>query len=98
VKELAKKMAIIRVGPESFREQQHNQPLKIKDQEMFDKTLESIHLNPVVAGFVQKPEDWKYSSAIDFCDSVKNKGIIQLNHTTRFIYMAQADACSKRGD
>lgn len=37
--------------------QQYNQPLKIKDPEMFDRTLEYIHLNPVMAGFVTKPED-----------------------------------------
>ena len=37
--------------------QQHNKPLEIKDQEMFDKMLEYIHLNPVIAGFVIKPED-----------------------------------------
>jgi hypothetical protein len=30
---------------------------------MFDKTLYYIHQNPVVAGFVIKLEDWKYSSA-----------------------------------
>ncbi len=29
---------------------------------MLDKTLEYIHQNPVVAGFVTKQEDWKYSS------------------------------------
>jgi REP element-mobilizing transposase RayT len=61
--------------------QQHNKPLEIKDQEMFDKTLEYIHLNPVMAGFVTKPEDWKYSSARDFCvsDSYRGKGLIELN-------------------
>lgn len=47
--------------------QQHNKPLEIKDQEMFDKMLEYIHLNPVVGGFVMREEDWKYSSAKDFC-------------------------------
>ena len=61
--------------------QQHNKPLEIKDQEMFDKTLEYIHLNPVMAGFVTKSEDWKYSSAIDFAGSDNNwaKGLIELN-------------------
>ena len=63
--------------------QQHNQPLVIKDQEMFDKTLEYIHLNPVVAGFVNKHEDWKYSSAGDFCESDKyQKGIIELKYSS----------------
>jgi hypothetical protein len=46
--------------------QQHNKPLETKDQEMFDKTLEYIHLNLVMAGFVINPEGWKYSSARDF--------------------------------
>ena len=56
--------------------QQHNKPLEIKDQEMFDKMLEYIHLNPVMAGFVIKPEDWKYSSARDFS---RMKGLIELD-------------------
>jgi putative transposase len=29
--------------------QQHNKPLEIKYQEMFDKTLKYIHMNPVMA-------------------------------------------------
>lgn len=64
-------------------EQQHNKPLEIKDQEMFDKTLEYIHLNSVMSGFVLKPEDWKYSSARDFCgtDSIQMKGLIELSYS-----------------
>ncbi|MEP7230317.1 MAG: hypothetical protein ABI691_08705 [Ginsengibacter sp.] len=34
---------------------------------MFDKTLGYIHQNPVQAGFVNRPGDWKYCSARDFC-------------------------------
>ena len=71
-------METIKTGPESFREQQHNKPIEIKDQEMFDKTLEYIHQNPVVAGFVNKPEDWKYSSARDFCGM---KGLVALSYS-----------------
>ncbi len=56
--------------------QQHNKPLVIKDQEMFDKVLNYIHNNPVIAGFVDKPEYWKYSSARDFCGL---KGLIDLS-------------------
>ena len=56
--------------------QQHNKPLEIKDQEMFDKTLDYIHQNPVVAGFVTRPEDWKYSSARDFCGM---RGLVELS-------------------
>ena len=43
--------------------QQHNKPLEIKSQEMFDEKLNYIHQNPVQAGFVTREEDWKYSSA-----------------------------------
>ena len=45
---------------------------------MFNKTLEYIHLNPVIAGFVAQPEDWKHSSARDFNGM---KGLIALNFT-----------------
>jgi putative transposase len=55
--------------------QEHNKPLEITSQEMFDKTLDYIHLNPVQAGFIARPEDWKYSSAKDFYGL---KGFIEL--------------------
>ncbi len=58
-------MVTIKIGPECFREQQHNKPTEIKDQEMFDEILDYIHQNPVAAGFVTRPEDWKYGSARD---------------------------------
>jgi putative transposase len=58
--------------------QQPNKPTEITDQEMFDKTLDYIHQNPVVAGFVTKPEDWKYSSARDFCGA---KGLVELSYS-----------------
>ena len=57
--------------------QQDNQPLAIKDQEMFDSYLSYIHLNPIVEGFVTQPEDWKYSSAMDFCNK---KGLIEITY------------------
>ncbi len=58
--------------------QQHNKPIEIKDQKMFDTTLKYIHDNPVIAGYVNKAEDWKYSSAVDFCGL---KGLIKLSFT-----------------
>ena len=63
--------------------QQHNQPIEITSQEMFDKTLNYIHQNPVLAGFVLNPEDWKYSSAKDFCspDTYRKKGLVELNYS-----------------
>ncbi|MDQ2864296.1 MAG: hypothetical protein M3R50_11745 [Bacteroidota bacterium] len=33
---------------------------------------------PAVAGFVIKPEDWKYSSARDFCGG---KGLVALSYS-----------------
>jgi hypothetical protein len=53
---------------------------KIHDQ---DKLYECIHLNPVTAGFITKAEDWKYSSAKDFCESSNcYKGQIELNFSS----------------
>ncbi len=45
---------------------------------MFDKTLDYMHQNPLAAGFVTKPEDWKYSSAGDFCGM---KGLVELSYS-----------------
>lgn len=58
--------------------QQHNKPLEIKDQEVFDSTLNYIHHNAVVAGFVNKREDWKYSSVGDFCGM---NGLVELSYS-----------------
>ncbi len=58
--------------------QQHNKPLEIISQEMFDEKLAYIHQNPVQAGFVTREEDWKYSSAHDFCGM---KGLIELSYS-----------------
>ncbi|MEJ7672535.1 MAG: hypothetical protein WKF59_07450 [Chitinophagaceae bacterium] len=43
--------------------------------EMFHQTLDYIHNNPVEAGFVEKSEDWLYSSAGNFYGK---KGLIEL--------------------
>ncbi len=50
-------------------------PIEIKGQEMFDNTLHYIHYNAVAAGFVTNPEDWKHSSARNFCGV---KGLVDL--------------------
>ena len=57
--------------------QQHNKPLEILNMEMFYQKLEYIHMNPVEAGFVEKPEDYLYSSARDFYGK---KGLIELSY------------------
>ena len=45
---------------------QNSHPIVLDKIEIAWQRLEYIHNNPVEAGFVDKPEDWKYSSAIDF--------------------------------
>jgi len=45
---------------------------------MFDEKLNYIHQNPVQAGFVIREEDWKYSSAGDFCGM---KGLVELSYS-----------------
>jgi REP element-mobilizing transposase RayT len=57
--------------------QQHNHPIELADQNMFNQKLNYVHTNPVVAGFVNKPEDWLYSSANGFAE---NKGLIKLHY------------------
>jgi hypothetical protein len=43
---------------------------------MKDERLNYLHNNPVKAGYVYKPEDYIYSSAIDYCDE---KGLVEIN-------------------
>jgi hypothetical protein len=33
---------------------------------VIDQKIDYTHLNPVEAGFVQEPQFWQYSSAIDY--------------------------------
>jgi len=46
--------------------QQHNHPIELSTNEMIDQRVDYIHNNPVVAGFVQEPRHWLYSSASDY--------------------------------
>ncbi len=41
-------------------------PKQIDSDVMMEKVLDYIHFNPVKAGFVNNPEHWRYSSAIDY--------------------------------
>ena len=47
--------------------QQDNHPIELYDQKILHQKLDYIHFNPVVAGIVEKPEDYLYSSARDYC-------------------------------
>jgi len=44
-----------------------------------EQKLEYIHNNPVKAGIVEKPEEYRYSSAIDYADG---KGMITIEKIT----------------
>ena len=50
-----------------------NHPVELSTNKMLDERLDYIHNNPVEAGWVAKPEHFKWSIAIDYCG---DKGII----------------------
>lgn len=51
-----------------------NHPILLdNDTTIFEQRLQYLHENPVKAGFVTFPQEWKYSSAIDYyteCDGL----------------------------
>jgi putative transposase len=60
--------------------QQHNQPIELTTAAMIKQKLERaanryLHQNPVIAGFVRQPQDWVYSSAVDYYTD-NQKGLI----------------------
>ena len=55
---------------------QDNHPIQLSTNRMLMQRLNYIHNNPVEAGFVVAPEDWKYSSAHDY--SGGKQGLIEL--------------------
>ena len=55
--------------------QQNNHPIELTTDKILYQKLNYLHLNPVVSGFVEKPEDWLYSSARDYCGK---KGLLKI--------------------
>lgn len=55
--------------------QQDNHPIELFDQKILHQKLNYIHNNPVAGGIVEKPEDYLYSSARDYCGL---KGLIEI--------------------
>jgi len=55
--------------------QPESHPVILINNEIAHQKLEYIHYNPVAAGFVIKPEDWKYSSAVDYYGG---KGLLEI--------------------
>jgi REP element-mobilizing transposase RayT len=57
-----------------------NKPIELWSNEVIQQKIEYIHNNPVNEGIVFRPEDYKYSSAIDYSGSkglLDNVGIFQ---------------------
>jgi putative transposase len=46
--------------------QEGSHPQEILNKDMMRQKLEYIHQNPVRRGYVDKPEDWRYSSARNY--------------------------------
>ena len=46
--------------------QHHYHPIELNSNYLIDQKMEYIHMNPVKAGFVAKPEDFLYSSARNY--------------------------------
>jgi len=46
--------------------QQHNHPIFLTSLKVILQKLNYLHLNPVRSGFVDLPEQWRYSSARDY--------------------------------
>lgn len=56
--------------------QQHNKPIELWTPEVIDQKVEYIHMNPVEAGFVDEPEYWRYSSAVNYSG---HKGALEID-------------------
>lgn len=57
--------------------QQHNHPIELNTNELFEQKLDYLHNNPVESGFVSESFHWKYSSAIDYSGG---KGLIDIQY------------------
>ncbi len=54
---------------------QDNQPKELFSNSFTDEKLKYLHFNPVEAGMVDEPEDYRYSSARDYAGS---KGLLDI--------------------
>ncbi len=56
--------------------QHENHPVELNTPEKYWQRLHYLHNNPVKAGFVEEPADWKYSSAREYATG--EKGLLPL--------------------
>lgn len=50
-----------------------NKPIELWTNKVINQKINYIHQNPVEEGLVFRAEDYKYSSAVDYCDE---KGLL----------------------
>ncbi len=55
--------------------QQHNQPIELWTEPVYQQKVDYIHNNPVEAGFVENDYEYLYSSARDYCGI---KGLVKV--------------------
>jgi putative transposase len=64
----------------NFQFWQHgSHPVELYSNEIMEQKLDYIHENPVKAGFVNRPEDYVYSSAIDYAGGKGMMDIVLLD-------------------
>lgn len=51
-------------------------PIELSSNHLMQQKLDYIHSNPVVEGIVREPQDYVYSSAIDYAGG---KGLLKIN-------------------
>ena len=51
-----------------------NKPIELWSNEVIQQKIDYIHNNPVEGGIVFRPEDYKYSSAVDYAGE---KGLLE---------------------
>ena len=57
--------------------QQHNRPMQCFSPEFTMQKIDYIHFNPVKAGLVDRPEDYRYSSARNYLG--RNDGLLDVH-------------------
>jgi putative transposase len=55
--------------------QAENHPIELATPKIAWQKIDYLHYNPVEAGFVRRPSDWLYSSAIDYAGG---KGLLEI--------------------
>ena len=67
---ILKQLAFYKLPHKTDREyqfwQEGSQPKRIQSEATFRQKMDYIHFNPVRRGYVNNPEDWRYSSARNY--------------------------------